>query len=459
MRSGFVGIAVLASMACAPARDTATAVLALGAVPEDVEVIAFHVVDPERALVVASATITPPATEVVLGVPAEIPLEFRAVARTGAPAPASLGGEMPAYYGAVARTIPLADEQTLVSFTLHPAGVLTLRAFLPIGSGYDEPLTLRLTSASGEEVPRTITLAPLDPDAPRDTATVVLRRGRWNASVSELDPEDAGPVLRDGRGLWIAREAESIAPLFVVPEPRAVAPTAPTRLELALLASDATPVVRDGVVEAPVDGELPLVLAARGLDANGDETESFMPRSFAIETAAQPGALLVAPPRLVGTAQPVPGSIATLTVTGTGRLRLRVAAELYDGRTIDGVLAVNVLAPGDAPSGPERVELAVDGPEALRVGARLAIQLLDARGLYASARGVIDLSATDPWAALPGGARVELATDARGIVSLPIVRASGPASGDVVVRATFTSSDDGRVIEASTTLPSLELQR
>jgi hypothetical protein len=451
-------LALVSCVACRPSGEVATVVLGLGVVPEGVETIAFHVVDPERSLVVASATITPPALDVVLGVPAEIPLEFRAVARAGDAGPAALGGAMPAYFGAIARTIPLADEQTTVAFTLHPAGVLTMRAFLPLGSGYDEVLTVRLTPEEPDELPRLFTLAPLDPDAPRDTHSVVLRRGRWSAALVKDDPEDDGPVLRTGRGLWVARETESIASLLVVPEPRTIAATAPARLELELLAVDASPAAQGGVVETPVEGALALLLTAAARDGNGDEAAPLVPEAVAIETVAEPGTILVAPPRLSEGALSVPGTVATLSVAGSGRLRLRVAATLVDGRTIDGVLAVNVLAAGDAPSTPERVSLTIDDPDALREGARLSLELVDGRGLYASAGGTFDLSASDPWISFPGGTTVAIEPDARGVVSVPIVRASGPRGGDVVLRATFTSSD-ARVIESSITVPSLELER
>ena len=70
--------------ACAgePGSPTATVSLGLEGVPERVRSITLMVLRSDR--VVASATITPPSTRFELGVPAEVPLELRVVARTEA---------------------------------------------------------------------------------------------------------------------------------------------------------------------------------------------------------------------------------------------------------------------------------------------------------------------------------------------------------------------------------------
>ena len=65
--------------------DVAQVRLGLEGVPPGVAAVSVSVWSVETARTVASATATPPATTFDLGVPAEVPLEFRVIARTDRP--------------------------------------------------------------------------------------------------------------------------------------------------------------------------------------------------------------------------------------------------------------------------------------------------------------------------------------------------------------------------------------
>jgi hypothetical protein len=196
-RSAILGTALAALVACATEVELPTTTVALGldGVPERVQSITLLVLRSDR--VVASATITPPSTRFELGVPAEVPLELRVLARTERPAGRGLG-TCPAFVGSVVRSLPLSSEPITVGLTLEPAGVLGVDAsFDPSLSG----TTLRLEPDGRAGSPVLVPLTTL-----ASSATLVLPRGRYRASV---EPTGARVTARLGTLGPVVVEAET----------------------------------------------------------------------------------------------------------------------------------------------------------------------------------------------------------------------------------------------------------
>lgn len=111
---------------CGAEPAVGTMVLAVGDVPEDVQTISVFVREVDSAALVATATLTVPTRRVSLGVPAEVPLELNAVARSEQPASEALGGRMPVYVARTVRTVPLGNEQYVAALDARPGGGLTV---------------------------------------------------------------------------------------------------------------------------------------------------------------------------------------------------------------------------------------------------------------------------------------------------------------------------------------------
>ena len=78
--------------------------------------------------------------------------------------------------------------------------------------------------------------------------------------------------------------------------------------------------------------------------------------------------------------------------------------------------------------------------------------------VWSEATGMLDLSASDPWAFFPKGSLTALPPADRGFVRRDISRPSGPRGLPVIVRATLTSTAPALALTASVALPLLEIR-
>ncbi len=414
-------------------------------IPDDVTTVAVWVTDTDRQMVVASATVSPPATAVELGVPAERPLEFSVLARTVQPGPERLGGKMPGWVGRVLKRIPLGREKIVLPITAHPAGALTISpVFSP---GLDRVVHARLSSETGEP-PHDLLLAP------GQDRVLALRTGRYRVSVAEAD-QDAAAII-GGEGLYVARRVESVCQVRIEPSSPVPPPEAVRTIEVALanlmgdriappIATSSTAAFRVRIdafdaagqqAHSSADVEIDLTTVPEGLIPNGHFVASSLPA--------------ITPPLSIG-------SLARLSISAEATIEDRPDRS----RTLRDVLRANVLAPGVEPGPPSRLALALlGGPDDLIGGARLSVELIDGRSLFAAgASGTVDFSASDPWLFLPGGPSAELTAADRGHLIREVARPSGPRGLFVVLRATFTSTAVPGTLTSSVTLPVLELSK
>jgi hypothetical protein len=428
--------------------STATARLALDPAPPDVASISVSVFDVQRGLSVASATAAASQTTFELEVPAEIPLEFRVVARTSKPGPPSIGA-MPAYYASSVRTIALGSQEVDVALTVHKAGVLTLSSRFGQGVGGD-PIDVRLEAQNAAAPALALSL---DPNAPLDSASVVFRTGRYDAQIALALSGVGGPArsLRGARGLYVAPELESIALVDVETATVPLMPTAPAALLISLFDARGAPLDPPDVVPTSSATPTPVTVQLAAVDGRGmPVTIPEAPVSVSV-SAPSPGIVAgSASIQSVG----LPVTLGGFAFTGLGRFVLRGSAKLADGRTIEGSLHTNALRAGIVSGRTAKLILALEKPEALRTGGKLAIDLVDARGLYAQTdSGLLDLSDSDPWIFFEAGPGAAITARARGHVEPSIARPSAPRGIPVVLRASLTSTASNQVVTSTLALP------
>lgn len=447
MRSDAWAIALVAAWGCAcsaPGPAWTTVELALAPVPERVRSITITVVDLEAQEVVSTTTAAPDTQSFALGVPAERPLELRVVARTDRPGPLALGGVMPAYVARARRTVRLGREQQRIGLIAEPAGVLT---FGFVGRLAD-PIVLRFRDRESRAV-----VAELPIGSGRvGNLSVVLPTGELTSEVAYdegIDPTEE-PRLEGGAGLYVGREAESIAALEVV-EPDGVLPEEAPRT-LALELRDLQGVVAPGaIIRTASVGPTRVQVTVTALDGRGrpvadDRARVSLHLSF-------PG--LDDPPK---EARGLPATFER-NLLGSGRMRVWVTADLEERRGLRVERELNFLAPGLTLGTPNALELEVDDEDALRAGARLLLRVLDRQGFLVRPTGLaVDLSDSDPWVIFPDGGRFTIPAEEESVYRTRLVRSSGPQRLPVRVRAVATSSLTP-TLSSTLTLPILELPR
>lgn len=412
----------------------ATVTIALSEFPERVTSMSISVRDLESEELATSATIAAPRTSVRLGVPAERPLRFLAIARTTKLGPAAIG-MMPAFVGRAERTIALGREEELVSLTVHRAGVLTVQPQI-------EGLPERLRGYRiGDEAEVRL---ELDEDTEQGVSSyLILRTGRYDPSLVQREEESE---VIPSRGIYVAPETETIAPLLIRPRSAPLLP-----LDAALLSIVAPDEL---LLETGEEATLPLSFTA-STALGGATTAEGAALTLTIE--ATPTRLLAGPNRFTATS--LPATIEDVRIQGQGRLLLRARAELPDGRVLSATRALNVR-PADLTPGPARtLALSLRDPAALLEGTKLEAALIDENGLFASSQGgVLDLSASDPWAFFPAGPKSAISPRDRGRVERDLSRPSGPRGLPVAVRATVTSSVPELTLTSTIVLPLLEMR-
>src|SRR5262249_55987674 len=158
---------------------------------------------------------------------------------------------------------------------------------------------------------------------------------RYDASIFHDDdngPSD-DPVLAGGRGLFVARELESIAVLHAVRAKEPPRPKSPVTLELELIDDLGVHFKSGDAIDTAARAEKPLVPPVRALDATGTEAN---PKNVDLRfdfDAFPPSLLLHRPDD--ATRIELPSAHPGLALMGTGRLRARVFATLRDQRVID----------------------------------------------------------------------------------------------------------------------------
>ncbi|MCB9651824.1 MAG: hypothetical protein H6730_35285 [Deltaproteobacteria bacterium] len=414
---------------CGAEPAVGTMVLAVGDVPEDVQTISVFVREVDSAALVATATLTVPTRRVSLGVPAEVPLELNAVARSEQPASEALGGRMPVYVARTVRTVPLGNEQYVAALDARPGGGLTVVLDGDPEAGGELPLRL-----VGEADPR-----PITQDAPRRGVHLVraLVAGRWG-----LSSDDDGWSIPGGEGLWVAPGIETWARLSLIRTPATVAPGAPRTLTVTLLDADGSPVdparVPTSSVAEPLEVEIVALDEAGAPVAVPTATVLLSPRSVPAGLWSRPALSTTGlPARLLGWG-----------LRGPGRATLDVHAVLDDGRTLIARWAGNA---GEAGGPPAAVHLELASSDALVAGTVLRVDLLDAAGRFAVPAPVaVDLEGSDPWVFWPAGA----AFAGEGPhLSGPVARPSGPLGLPVEIRAVATSTAFPGTWRATVTLP------
>jgi hypothetical protein len=432
-RSAILGTALAALVACATEVELPTTTVALGldGVPERVQSITLLVLRSDR--VVASATITPPSTRFELGVPAEVPLELRVLARTERPAGRGLG-TMPAFVGSVVRSLPLSSEPITVGLTLEPAGVLGVDAsFDPSLSG----TTLRLEPDGRAGSPVLVPLTTL-----ASSATLVLPRGRYRASV---EPTGARVTARLGTLGPVVVEAETETDWLprIVPAPAGTDRLARVAVSVTL---DGRPLVGAHV---PFDGtprQLTLALTASTADGRAFEDVDDDTR-FVVDVF--PAAALADGLARVTRLEAAP----TFEVRAPGRLL--VLAELEPspsrGAPLQQFLAFDVAPPGWTPSLPVEARVALFEPERLDVGTLLVLELLDVDGRHAlGTTGRVSVDRASPWIAVDPIARVF-----SGFGALAVARSAVPARRAGSVALTITSTRAALVETATVAVPAV----
>ncbi len=444
--------AVTGSAGCGPGPDApwSSVVLGLSAAPERVDSLGVSVLDPAREQVVASATVPADRAEILLGVPAERPLEFRVVAWTRDPGPAPLE-RMPAFVGLVLRSIPLGRERERVGVTAVPAGVLTVLATRPT-DGPDDALAATVVPERAGVRPTRL----LVPEAAAELRrSLVVPAGRHRLGLDRRSAERWLEPLADG--LHVAAEAESVARLQLLPRPPEPEPGDAVALGLDAEGLDGPPPGDPGspsVARLRLGAALDLVLTGRADDGSAVEVET---AELSWRVLAHPEAALAGPGLgRSGTARGLPVRLGPFVAAAEGRARLELVARLPDGRRLESSLRLVLLAPGATPGPPVALALEVEDPERLERGTGLELALIDAAGRYARAPAArVDLSASDPWASLPDGPEALWPPGAGGVLLRRLARPSGPRELPVVLRATVTSTEAGLTWTATAALPVL----
>lgn len=400
--------------------------LGLGDVPEQVNSVSFFVVDIERDLVVASATVTAPASSVELGVPAEVPLDFRAIARTDRPGPRLAGGTMPAYAARAQRVVPLGREQIPIDLLARPAGVLSF--VTRFSDDADDDVELSIAGESEVGAPLRIRV-----ESPGGERAVVLPIGRYTVTAEEH-------VVLEGEGLFVAREQESIAVLSVEPTPSDEVRGVTVRIEgceacRSVETSSSAPTAVTLTIDAFDESQLSV------------DVEDAM---VTFELESDPPGLVTSMP---GPVTGLPATVEGLEVSGRGRVV--VTAVVTDDPEATATLTLDV---GPIGGDPDHLELSLDAPDEIARGTELRIAILDADGRFARpVPGQLDLTASDPFVFLPDGTALDLAGDEPAVLLRRVQRSSAPRGVEVTVVATLTSTTVPGTWTSTLTLPLLEI--
>ncbi|MCC7382297.1 MAG: hypothetical protein IT384_10730 [Deltaproteobacteria bacterium] len=427
------------------AREVTTTVeLGLADVPEKVASISVFVA--REGAVITSATVSPEQTEIAMGVPAEVPLDFGVVARSDSPGPVLLG-RMPAYAGSVARAVPLRSEPVRIVVTVYPAGALTVLVPAPIEER-DEPVRVRLTSEGSAGLPVEL----LVPESAALEGAYALPSGIYRPRVIGEDV----PYVLDAEGaITVLPDQETVYPLTLSPAREPVAEDAPVRVA-AVLSAPGSALEAPDRLRVPAGGASPLSLQVAGADARGaaradpaaEVAWSITPGGTA--EAVDGGGLAE------GVARGLPAEIGPLTARGTGRATVMMAVTLSDGRELRTSVRFNILSGSAEPAEPSRVGLVLESADSLRSGTELAIEVLDAAGLLVqSFAGQADFSASDRWIDLAGGPTAVILAADRGVLRRSIALPSGPRGVQATLRLTVTATPAGLTLTATRALPSI----
>jgi hypothetical protein len=430
-----VGWLALLSVGCTPDGVT-VALVGLGSEPPP-QVVSLSVTAWEDGVPVASGTVTAGRSQVALGVPAEIPLEFRAVARTAEAGPPEVG-QMPAFFGSLLREIPLSRDPISLAITARPAGALTVLLDADPDRPRDRRATLVLEDPAAEAEPIRVRIPPGEDGLRR---VLIARFGRYVPRLEPEDPEEPEGQLASTAAVYVARERETIFPLAIVPFFTAT-PEDPRLVRIT---------VGGGGQQVGLE---PFTAEVALLDAAGKEVAD--PEALVrYSVAATPPSAIAGPPS--GSAVGVPATIAGLSGTQEGRATFRVSVERGDRPPLSAAIHFNILPPAASPGPAARLELVLADPEALSRGTGLGVLVLDAAGrLAADVAGTADLSMSDPWVDLLDGPTAIIGGEAAPVIQPRIARASGPAGDPVVVRATVTSTAGDLTLTATLALPLFE---
>lgn len=431
--AGFLGL-----VACQSEVPWTTVEVGLSAVPERVRSLTITVVDLEREQVVATATAGPDTQIFALGVPAEVPLELRAVARTDRPGPASLGGVMPAYVARALRTVRLGREQQRIGLVAEPAGVLSFT----FDRRLQDPVRLRFRNRDNKTPIAELPVAP----GRVGVVSVILPTGPLTAELAYdqgTDPAEE-PALVGGAGLYVARETESVA-IFEVADPLDPLPPEAVRSLEFELQTDRGPLPPGDPIFTSSAGPERVRITVFGRNAAGQRVGAKAPVDLRI---IFPG--LEDPPQQD---QRLPGRFER-SFTGVGRVRFEAELRLEDREPLRAELELNHLPASRTPGPAERLELEIDHPEELSNGARLRLRALDRSGLLALPASAIELSQSDPWVIFPDGLTIN--AGAEPVSRARVIRSSAPLGVPVSIRATLTATV-GQTISSTLTLPLLEL--
>ncbi len=419
---------VVLSAGCGPGPEIATATFALGEVPESVESISVFVREVGRSEIVASSTLSAPQQTLSLGVPAEVPLQMTAVARSDRPAPLDLGGHMPIYVARTVRSVPLGNQPTQVQLNARPGGALTV-----LIDGLDEGGDVGLSLSSAAET------LPLQSRLPIRGARLmrVLSEGRWQAQLA-----DERWTLEGAQGLWAAPAFDTFARLRLRRASPVPGPEAPQALRITVLDEQDGPVL--GPVQTSTLSPRRLKILIRAYDAAGAQV-SVPPAEVQLQAQSVPQGLHSELPALgLG----LPAEVTAWQVMGEGRVRLTARATFDSGRVLQASWHSNVGRAGRAPT---RLTMQMHDPMNLVEGTHLRAVLLDEGGrLAAVGPWNLALEGSDPWAYFPDGLQA-VVTGA--VAEVPMARPSGPRGLSVVVRAVATSTTFRGTFTSTLTLP------
>jgi hypothetical protein len=433
--------------ACRAERPVAEVEIALASeeVPESVASLSvFAILEGE---VVASATVPPTRPSVLLGVPAEEPIEFHVVARTDRPGPPSIGN-MPAYAGMVVKTVPLGIEPERVAITAHRAGVLTVLGVPMAEELRSEPVTVRFQEERGEgHVEITFPPEPLVYER-----HLILRATRWRASVPIEEGEESPRFFVDARGsILVEAERQSLYPVGIVPAPEQ--PASDLRLSIALLDEGLGVLEAPDRVRTPDRGAARLSVLIAAIDPEGESVD--LPEAIARWSIVSIPEGTVSGPNgeTSGEVMGLPATLEGFSGRGTGRAAIEARIEGDPISPPRGAVHFDVLAPGVTPGPPASVALRLSDPTRLRQGTDLAIEIVDAMGLLVDRyEGRVDLGTSDPWIDLPEGPLSGLDLEDRGHLRRTVSRPSGPPSLQVSLHAIATSTT-GLTLTATLAIP------
>ena len=423
---------LLTCAACSSSPVLTTVSLGLDSVPEQVASISIFVEDIELGQIVATATVSAGQTTALLGVPAERPLQFTAVAYTQSPGPSPLAN-MPAFVARNQRVIPLDRDRISVPLNALRAGVLTLRLTGP-ESQTELPSGLRLTIESEQAGP---SLLPLN--IPRNlqlyNQTLVLPVGRYSARLEEPGREKAKWQLRNEYGIHVAAEFETITELKIGPRWDDSAGSLP-QVELQLANVDGSTLADSFRLHPEQD----YLVSALFPDENF-ETGMIKSARWKIRTEP-PESLLGQMLRTEGEFDDVSKLELILFPQGEGRAEVNYLIELKDGRNVRAHQNYIIVREESENTLATQLNLSIVAPSEIAEGTELRIEILDKDGLYAKPMsGNIDFLTSDDWLYFLQGPSLDLSTVERGISFRQISRLSGPRGLELVVRATLTSTD------------------